>query len=772
MFALLRQKLLLCIGFIIFASSSFASHYEGGQVYWEALGNDRYIFYAQLVGHTEAHSHALPYQLTVYTNVPGRSTILLALHDTERLTQYCNDSTERNLELRTFRSLPITLAAPAAGTRYDFWFEDCCRADTSEINVTGYSDVYYDAYMWHAGANKSSGYFNIINTFRNSSTRAIDVKPNPGGTDSTMSVSMAFAKTQNGANVTYNTGYSQNFPTSPNDSLSADGMFYSGLIDSSFHAVLAFSGYKPAPNGVGLASVVRYTFGLKYIDMQYHSEPKLSQLNSSHAFDVRNHDSAIFIQTFRTDTIEIEFEVRDTSSLIAAGDSIQVYFSEPTPHSPGYSSLPELIPTQSSTALADTGMIRFKFRWLVPSDLPVGTHTFDLVAENNRCPGNGLTIRSLFFTSSDTRVFKDYVVCPNVPTQLNGPSGSNVQWIPTTGLNFNSGSSRPYATVDSTKIYYCVVNGDTVEIHRMLVHDQTPLTVSLNGTTLSIDNPSIYSDTRSLYFYKVLVAALDSNITSVSGDGDYSIKAYDANRCFDYSNTVSLTTSSRIEYAVIDEHVQSSGWDDINSFEYGISFLSLPGNMTELHHMLLPGVRRDIYAQTHSIQGFVKIGQVGNALNFSVSDYNPSSTLITFNPPFVIDYTATYRFEFALTGYEGHIAHQFPYSTPKALIFNTKVNNNQMDFIQIVFRGQKGLSQAELSNEVSIFPNPAQNYVRISGIQENTSFEIVASDGSTVKTGTVEPEGLISTAELKSGVYYLRLHDNRNHWVEKLVIAR
>lgn len=739
-------------------------------MYWEALGNDRYIFYAQLVGHTEAHSHALPYQLTVYTNVPGRSTILLALHDTERLTQYCNDSTERNLELRTFRSLPITLAAPAAGTRYDFWFEDCCRADTSEINVTGYSDVYYDAYMWHAGANKSSGYFNIINTFRNSSTRAIDVKPNPGGTDSTMSVSMAFAKTQNGANVTYNTGYSQNFPTSPNDSLSADGVFYSGLIDSSFHAVLAFSGYKPAPNGVGLASVVRYTFGLKYIDIQYHSEPKLSQLNSSHAFDVRNHDSAIFIQTFRTDTIEIEFEVRDTSSLIAAGDSIQVYFSEPTPHSPGYSSLPELIPTQSSTALADTGMIRFKFRWLVPSDLPVGTHTFDLVAENNRCPGNGLTIRSLFFTSSDTRVFKDYVVCPNVPTQLNGPSGSNVQWIPTTGLNFTTG--QPIATIDSTRVYYCVVSGDTTEIHRMLVYNQTPLTASLNGVSISIDNPSTYPDNRNLYFYKIPILPLTSSSTTTAGDGDYSISATDSNGCLDYSNTESVNTSSRIEYAIMDEHVPPRGLTDINSFEFSISFQGLQGNMTELHHLLLPGVRRDLNASTHSVQAFLRIGQAGNSIGVTASDYGPNSTLITFTPTFIVDYTVTYRLEFALTGYEGITASQFPYSVPQATIFNTEVNNNRQNFIQIVFRGQKGLSQAELSNEVSIFPNPAQNYVRISGIQENTSFEIIASDGSTVKTGTVEPEGLISTAELKSGVYYLRLHDNRNHWVEKLVIAR
>ncbi|NVK27999.1 MAG: T9SS type A sorting domain-containing protein [Flavobacteriia bacterium] len=762
------KKAILSTLFALSTLTAFSSHYEGGQVYWEALGNDRYIFYVQLVAHTEPNSAHLPHTIALYTNVPGRTSILLNQPITTRLTQYCSDSTQRNLEIRTFRSMEVTIPEPPQGVRYDFWYEDCCRADTSQINIVGYDDVYYDASMWTAGANRSSGYFDIISTLRNSSTRLVDVKANPGRTDSTISVGMAAVRTANGALATYASGYSKDYPTSSNDSLSADGIFYAGLPDSSFHAVLAFYALKTGQTGN--ASFVRYTIGMKFLDGEYYSEPTYQYIGSSHPAVVRPHDGAIFTEVAKTDTLRIEFTVQDTSSILSTMDSIQVYITQPTPENPPLSQLPELIPIQSSTSLADTGSIHFVFQWIIPTDLKVRGYSFNIIAENNRCPGNGLTTIPVVVVNNDDTEYRDYVTCPGEAVRIESVSSVTAQWYPSTGLS-SSVIKRPWATISSTQTYYYVINGDTAEIHTVYVEEVDTLIASISGNQLHIIDSINFNINQRLYYYYMPVGYTVNGKFPINVDGVYSVSARDDNRCRTVSNTERVANDNWIEFHLMDEHVFDYNASNLNSMKFNIIFQNVPGNMKELHHIVFPGLHIDPWSTTSSISLFLKIGSAGNAIPITATSYGPNSTLVTFDTPFQIDYGTSYRFEFAFVNYDGYpVDDQWPYWISQANIYNGSVGSNQQALLQMVFRGKVGLGEEELDRSISLYPNPASDHIRFEGIEESAAYEIISVNGTTVQVGTTSNGELISTSNLQAGMYIVRLTSDQTYQSFKLIV--
>lgn len=69
-----------------------------------------------------------------------------------------------------------------------------------------------------------------------------------------------------------------------------------------------------------------------------------------------------------------------------------------------------------------------------------------------------------------------------------------------------------------------------------------------------------------------------------------------------------------------------------------------------------------------------------------------------------------------------------------------------------------GINETVRYEEITIFPNPAQDHFTVSGIKESASYQLVNATGEIVLSGTVQPSEEINIETLTKGVYFLHLN--------------
>lgn len=85
-----------------------------------------------------------------------------------------------------------------------------------------------------------------------------------------------------------------------------------------------------------------------------------------------------------------------------------------------------------------------------------------------------------------------------------------------------------------------------------------------------------------------------------------------------------------------------------------------------------------------------------------------------------------------------------------------------------------GFKEFETKNNFSVYPNPAQDRITI-GVSENTPSNIVISDilgKELMQVQTNELQTEINVSSLKEGVYFIKVSQNGNTFVQKLVIGK
>ena len=87
------------------------------------------------------------------------------------------------------------------------------------------------------------------------------------------------------------------------------------------------------------------------------------------------------------------------------------------------------------------------------------------------------------------------------------------------------------------------------------------------------------------------------------------------------------------------------------------------------------------------------------------------------------------------------------------------INNDDLWF-KLSVTSTLGQNTSEF-HKISIFPNPANDYVQVSGINQAESFTIYNSLGIKVKNGIVSKDEGINIQNLSSGLYYLRLNNEK-----------
>ncbi len=84
------------------------------------------------------------------------------------------------------------------------------------------------------------------------------------------------------------------------------------------------------------------------------------------------------------------------------------------------------------------------------------------------------------------------------------------------------------------------------------------------------------------------------------------------------------------------------------------------------------------------------------------------------------------------------------FRTDSTLRFNFKVGVN---------------TDLDIENQVRLFPNPADNHIRVSGIEPNSVYEIRDLKGRILLSGNLNNGDMIDVSELKTGIYFLKSGD-------------
>jgi hypothetical protein len=75
--------------------------------------------------------------------------------------------------------------------------------------------------------------------------------------------------------------------------------------------------------------------------------------------------------------------------------------------------------------------------------------------------------------------------------------------------------------------------------------------------------------------------------------------------------------------------------------------------------------------------------------------------------------------------------------------------------------------------EVTIFPNPAKEFIAINYLNENSVITITDLSGRVVKQmKSINTNQIISTSDLNDGVYMVSVQNNQQHVITKLFINK
>lgn len=85
------------------------------------------------------------------------------------------------------------------------------------------------------------------------------------------------------------------------------------------------------------------------------------------------------------------------------------------------------------------------------------------------------------------------------------------------------------------------------------------------------------------------------------------------------------------------------------------------------------------------------------------------------------------------------------------------------------FEGTVGVDSI-FSNQITLAPNPANNFVMVNGLNHHFEYEIIQHDGKVVKVGSSN-NGLISTSFLAKGIYFIKIGFDQHTTVKRLVIS-
>ncbi|NVK03718.1 MAG: T9SS type A sorting domain-containing protein [Flavobacteriia bacterium] len=761
------MKKALTLVLVLAAMSSYATHWLGGQIYWVALGNDRYdVYYEHL--YDASSSYAIVAQ---HIDLSNASTPLQLLHVGDfPVNLICTPSGDRNYFIRRWKVSNALISPPSGNTPVELLLTSCCLADTNFTNVgaTWNQSFGVRATIYPGGENVSSGYLDLGMVTRNPYNREVWLNAQSLSTDS---VHLGFGTPldNTGSPIPFSTGYSASQPTSATDTIYPNGQFVSGNNDAFFKGVMAFK-VENVVNGIVTSDVDVFAICSFDNSISLQSPPDLTITQTSHALSTT--DSIIYnLNVKRGDTLAIQILL--DSKVGSASDSVQGRLISRLHELNGTG--PELFPSSpnSTQTFATTSPLTMTLYWEVPFDLEPGSHTAFVLGQDNYCPNYGQRSIQFNIQSTDTTEYRLVTTCPgevvSISTNFSNTPG---QWLPSSWL------SNPYIPTTGAQpnksIWYHYVNGNGDTLTKCLVKilpDNSPDVTAISGNRVRIQNISVFSGVD-VYYWTSLVEEQSTSPTHDILRGPYEFFGIDTSGCEGWSNEFWSSDTmhyTRLVSIPFYDHVLDALQPGRN-YQVNVEFNNVAGTPRFVRELIFPGI---ISGPNDSL--YLEIVG-GNSVDtaYSVDNFLGHSSRVILDPP-LRGFDSRYTFK--LKADRGYVYIPIKNYPPGGQgphhMYWSQMGGNFGQITNMVFVTSDGIGTEELmASVVQLRPNPTSSEVQISGLNEGFNYRLTDISGRLVLEGSNFGDQTIDVSMLSPGMYMITIDSGQQIYSQKLLIEQ
>lgn len=805
------MRYLLSIFLAIFSLSTFASHILGGNITWDCVGNNQYVFRLTLYKECAAGTAGLQTSQTI-AGPNGNISLPLAYSKdisvpcTGGAAVYCGMTGSGNgaVEQYVYESTPTTLTGTIPPTGWDFSWSDCCRPGNTVNTFSG--GYYLSSKMYSSSVACNSSPVFLENVAKGLTASSYDFSVQAQSKSNLDSLYYRFVAPRSSATsaVVFNSGYSatspfpSNLTNSSNSPIKLDSI--TGLI--SLHINVAVAGLyvygiavEQWRDNVLLSEVFQDASFIHKGNTPTNAAPSVfvdTSLYNHIAYDGRNYHANVY----PGDTLDFEIHSSDMDFNVGANQFQVISFNAsgaPLDTSWGglapFSSTPQLNPILPQTTYSQQLSNNIRFYWETGNEHITdgrGAHVFQFEFADDQCPFPGRRIVSLIVNVSNVfSISQDTVfLCSSDSIELNGYSKSgNYLWTPANNISSDTvanpivwpSSSQYYYLTDPTNpglkdsVYVDVTNGGTYN----LVFQSGQL--QINGTA----QPS-----QVQWYYNGMPFVYPFDTLTPFGLGSYYILAQDGN-CTYNTDTVVITSGTSFATTAPGNGIHS-GTIPYNAGSLGTTFQ----------------VNQNVNVQWIAIPGLVDLhGKTGTGydLNVKVYDANENEILskdVVLTKPFdnvlkvpvSLSLVANANYTVAVTGdtaygfsvFENVVFPSTPFNVGLTVLSATQGAAKQFPdtasnyLLPLTFGIDKTVSLPEWTNNaVVLYPNPARDEVNIYGIAGAQFLELRDVNGKLCRRTQIakgQESIVIKRGDLPSGLYFITVQFEKGSSSQKLLL--
>lgn len=757
------KKFILGI-FALLSVSTYASHLKGGQVFWEALGNNQYIFHLNL--YVECNSVAMIPNATL--TIDGNTTIQVSQTGSFWPSSSCTSCTGNEIKVYEYKSAVTTYVMPTNSPSVDIVYTSCCMPVTS--NLAGNPTYLFKSTMYRAGINRSSARFDehgmIGAQIDLSKGMAIGVSNKSGGTVHTSLTPVQVPVSSGGyQSVTYNAGYSDVNPTGgAMDVLTANGVYYPY---TSLTGLFIISMTASSENVLGTSTSdvnIIFPYYLLQSSSGSNDVPSVSANYRNVAWQTS--DSTVFnVSVLPGDSVKMRLFATDVDFL--PNFISQTILAGMSGSNPDTMHVATLTPVAPQASLSSTLNNTVDFKWRVPSNIASGTYQFKVTFTDDLCPNPGASSVLLNVVVQGAPVVTGtYKICAGGTAVLGAPvSGTVYSWNPTVGLS-SPNTAFTTASPSVSTMYTITVDGQPVGQYFVEVGQHaTPLAIQPQPNQIELTNPGDFDNHAFSYYY--VPFAVNDTIVTVTASGLYHIIGQNAG-CFDISDSIWVSPDSLYNVVLISNplgendvttlqptdryemEVQIGGWDGT----VAVREILIPGGAIGGK---MGGVHLEVFdAASNTTVSLPGVAFGGHSIKFLPSSpvylVGSSVSLVvdsgSIQVPLLRDQAMPYGYDFTFI------------NSVDGMVGSDTLTD---DIIPFVFRGdmEVGVEEFTHSQELKVYPQPANDWLFVE-IEESTEYQLFNVSGQLMSEGVVHPENGISVRELQSGMYVLSLSNTQS----------
>ena len=416
-------------------------------------------------------------------------------------------------------------------------------------------------------------------------------------------------------------------------------------------------------------------------------------------------------------------------------------------------------------------------------------------------------------TSTDPASFKDYStikwcqletnagndveICIGNSTTLNAsaPGATNYLWTPATGLS-NINIANPTANPTTTTIYTVAatnslgcVDYDTIVV---TVNPLPSNNITASGPTTFCmgDSVILTADSAAIYFWTPTNSTTQS--TTANASGTYTVSVTDSNNC---NNTGQITITVNAVpnvFAGPDASLCNGSSMMLNAtgaLNYTWNTQIDLSDSTIANPIIDPTSPTTFWVIGENASGCKAIDSVFIAISIAptavIDNPVPNDTLYLLQTnggdiQFFGNLSSNainYAWKFGDGGNDNVQNPIYTYTTPGLMNVELITTNGAcMDtsYINVMVYNTTSIKENINSNLLNVYPNPAKNFIVLSGSIKGGVIELINYTGKIIKSNKIDHLNgyKMDVSDVADGVYFIRYHSNNKSEFKKIIITR